>query len=135
MKGAVEPVRPRCLGRADWCFPDENSALARGSSVRARRHRGRALVLATRSLERLNRRRKTQAHFPRFAAKLLNDLANLPIALEQVPAAAVFSRLQRLNREHGLTAYDAAYLDLALDNGLPLATLDHHLIRAVRRPA
>jgi predicted nucleic acid-binding protein len=30
----------------------------------------------------------------------------------------------------GLTAYDAAYLDLALENGLALATLDETLFRA-----
>ena len=26
MKDAGEPVRPRCLGRLELCFPDENSA-------------------------------------------------------------------------------------------------------------
>jgi predicted nucleic acid-binding protein len=72
------------------------------------------------------RKRISQALTRRF----LDDLAKLPIALEQFPAAAVFSRVQRLSREHGLTAYDAAYLDLALDNGLPLATLDDDLFRA-----
>jgi predicted nucleic acid-binding protein len=35
-----------------------------------------------------------------------------------------------LVREHGLTAYDAAYLDLALEFSLPLATLDDDLGRA-----
>jgi predicted nucleic acid-binding protein len=45
----------------------------------------------------------------------------------------VFGRLQRLSREHGLTAYDAAYLDLALDSGLPLATLDEDLARACQK--
>jgi predicted nucleic acid-binding protein len=33
-------------------------------------------------------------------------------------------------RQFGLTAYDAAYLDLARDLQLPLATLDQALIRA-----
>jgi len=42
----------------------------------------------------------------------------------------VFEQIQILCREHGLTAYDAAYLDLAKANGLPLATLDEDLIRA-----
>jgi predicted nucleic acid-binding protein len=32
-----------------------------------------------------------------------------------------------------LTAYDAAYLDLALDSGSPLATLDADLIRACKK--
>jgi len=63
----------------------------------------------------------------------LDDLAKLPIVLEQFPAGVVFGRLQRLSREHGLTAYDAAYLDLALDSGLPLATLDEDLARACKK--
>jgi predicted nucleic acid-binding protein len=54
----------------------------------------------------------------------------LPIVLEQFPAAIVFDRIQRLGREHGLSAYDAAYLDLALHAGLPLATLDDDLVQA-----
>lgn len=33
-------------------------------------------------------------------------------------------------RDHGLTAYDAAYLEIALRLRLPLVTLDHHLARA-----
>ena len=75
------------------------------------------------------RKRISQA----LVRSFLSDLAKLPIALEQVPASAVFGRVQRLSREHSLTAYDAAYLDLALENGLPLATLDDDLLRACRK--
>ena len=32
-----------------------------------------------------------------------------------------------LARQHGLTEYDAAYLELALREGLPVATLDTRL--------
>jgi predicted nucleic acid-binding protein len=38
-----------------------------------------------------------------------------------------------LSRKHGLTAYDAAYLDVALDSGFPLATLDEDLIEACKK--
>jgi predicted nucleic acid-binding protein len=37
---------------------------------------------------------------------------------------------QSLCRKHGLTAYDAAYLEIALRGGLGLATLDDDLRRA-----
>lgn len=37
-----------------------------------------------------------------------------------------------LSERHGLTAYDAAYLELALREGLPLATLDNELKKAAR---
>jgi predicted nucleic acid-binding protein len=33
---------------------------------------------------------------------------------------------------HGLTFYDAAYLDLAQHEGVPLASLDRQLIRAAQ---
>ena len=36
----------------------------------------------------------------------------------------------RLADRHGLTVYDAAYLDLALREGLPLASLDNALCKA-----
>jgi predicted nucleic acid-binding protein len=60
----------------------------------------------------------------------LSDVGALPITLQEVPAEAVFDRIQSLSRAHGLITYDAAYLDLAQSNGLPLATLDVDLIRA-----
>lgn len=38
-----------------------------------------------------------------------------------------------LSREQGLTVYDAAYLELAVRRGLPLASCDQALIAAARR--
>ena len=35
--------------------------------------------------------------------------------------------------QHGLTVYDAAYLDLAVHEGVPLASLDGQLIRAAQK--
>lgn len=37
------------------------------------------------------------------------------------------SRLHELSADHGITAYDAAYLSLAIATGEPLATLDLQL--------
>ena len=65
-----------------------------------------------------------------LARSFLNDLAALPIELKEVAVTTVFDRIQSLSRDHGLTAYDAAYLDLALDTNLPLASLDEDLIGA-----
>jgi predicted nucleic acid-binding protein len=69
----------------------------------------------------------------RVATQFLDDLTALPIALEQFPTGVVFDRIQKLSRAHNLTPYDAAYLDLALDSGLPLATLDEDLAKACKR--
>ena len=41
--------------------------------------------------------------------------------------------LDALATEHGLTAYDACYLELALRRRLPLATLDRALLAAMRK--
>jgi predicted nucleic acid-binding protein len=42
------------------------------------------------------------------------------------------SRLSTLALRYGLTCYDAAYLDLGLRTGFPIATLDKALIRAMQ---
>ena len=68
-------------------------------------------------------------------------------ALTRQPAAAILSRAERLQLEvdrgavapralfelterHGISAYDASYLELAARRGLPLATRDANLVRA-----
>jgi predicted nucleic acid-binding protein len=43
------------------------------------------------------------------------------------------SSILRISRQHQLSSYDAAYLDLARVEGLPLATLDKNLRTAERR--
>jgi len=36
-------------------------------------------------------------------------------------------------REHGLSIYDTLYLDIALEQELPLATIDKQMKRAARK--
>ena len=47
-------------------------------------------------------------------------------------AAQAWSDTLGLARAHDLSTYDAAYLELALRQGLPLATLDEPLRDALR---
>jgi predicted nucleic acid-binding protein len=61
--------------------------------------------------------------------RALGLLAGLPIQLDH---AAEETALLSLARRHHLTAYDAAYLELAQRQGLPLATLDDALTRAAQ---
>jgi predicted nucleic acid-binding protein len=118
-----------------WCFPDENAAMAEhvaglfklGDTAVAPSfwaHEVLNALLVAEKRKRISRE---------LLRSFLDDLAKLPIVLEQFPAGIVFGRLQRLSREHGLTAYDAAYLNLALDSSLPLATLDEDLARACKK--
>jgi predicted nucleic acid-binding protein len=53
----------------------------------------------------------------------LDDLALLPITLDTCDPAIVFSRIYFLCDEHGLTPYDAAYLELATRKGCRLPPL------------
>lgn len=59
----------------------------------------------------------------------LSDLALLPIRVEGVPNGR---QVVALARKHGLTAYDAAYLELAVRLGAPISTLDRALAGAAR---
>ena len=118
-----------------WCFPDENGAMAQhvagmfkqGDTAVAPSFWPHEVLNALLVGERRKRISKE------LVRSFLDDLAMLPIALERFPAGVVFDRIHQLSRDHGLTAYDAAYLDLALDSGLPLATLDEDLVRACKK--
>ncbi len=63
-------------------------------------------------------------------AIFLERLRLLPIVIEQRPAVWLAQRILPLARRFRLSAYDAAYLELAMREGLPLATLDDDLRRA-----
>jgi predicted nucleic acid-binding protein len=60
----------------------------------------------------------------------LADLRALVIAIDPGTNQHAWSATLRLCERFGLTAYDAAYLELAQRQRLPLATLDGELIRA-----
>ncbi len=61
---------------------------------------------------------------------LIEDLRSLEIVVDHDGAEMVLFEVRRLAVEYRLSGYDAAYLELALRKGLPLATLDEELRRA-----
>ena len=61
------------------------------------------------------------------SADFLRDLENLPVRIAPLPGDEA---LMSLARERNLTVHDAAYLELAKREGLPLATLDRALEKA-----
>ena len=61
------------------------------------------------------------------------QLENLPITVDTLTANQVFGHTMSLAKAYRLTSYDAAYLELALRESLPLATLDKDLLKAARR--
>lgn len=62
-----------------------------------------------------------------FRDAALTDLALLNIATDLDTDTFAWSTTLRLAERHGLTLYDAAYLELAQRLNLPLATLDQEL--------
>jgi predicted nucleic acid-binding protein len=60
----------------------------------------------------------------------LRDISRLAVTLDGSPDER---EVMALARRHRLTVYDAAYLELALREELPLATLDAALAEAARR--
>ena len=65
-------------------------------------------------------------------AEFLERLRLLPIQIEYRPAIWLGQQILPLAKAHRLTAYDAAYLELASREGLPLATSDEDLRTAAR---
>lgn len=64
-----------------------------------------------------------------MAEQIIEPLDGLGILLDTSPSSQV---VMELSRRHGLTAYDAVYLECALRHGGVLATLDQPLSRAAK---
>ena len=114
-----------------WCFKDEENQYA--DSVLDRLTDATALVPSIWPLEVINvllvaerRKRISEADSVRFTTLLLQ----LPIVVEHESLEPMMKDLLTLARVHNLSSYDASYLDLAMRNGLPIATLDKKLIEA-----
>lgn len=111
-----------------WFFEDEADAYA--ESVEDALTSTAAIVPALWPLEVANgllvgerRKRTTEAKVTQFLALL----RALPIAIDDETAGRAWQETLQLARAHELSAYDAAYLELAVRRGLPLATLDDAL--------
>lgn len=75
------------------------------------------------------RRKRTEARHLPGLFELLDSLRPQEDVLD---AMAVLERILPLARAHGLTVYDALYLELAARRGLAIATGDRALARAAR---
>jgi predicted nucleic acid-binding protein len=111
-----------------WCFDDESSRAA--DAVLERLEHEDALVPAHWPLEVANalrtaekRGRLVEADLSRLRALL----AGLPVEIVPLELRTALWSVLEAAREHELTSYDAAYLDLARARGLPLATVDERL--------
>lgn len=115
-----------------WCFEDE--ATPYSESVLEALAEGEAIVPPIWHLEVANvlivgERKKRLA--PAQSLRFVELLQSLPITLD-IDVRPI-GELLGLARDQGLSSYDASYLDLAVRNGLPLASLDRHLLEAADR--
>jgi predicted nucleic acid-binding protein len=116
-----------------WFFKDELNAYA--DAVRDALVGAQAVVPTLWPLEVANtiavgERRKRST--PAQAATWLSILGTLPIVVDSETATRAWGETLSLARAQKLSAYDAAYLELAMRLGLPIATLDDQLRAAAK---
>ncbi|HKM90605.1 MAG TPA: type II toxin-antitoxin system VapC family toxin [Candidatus Acidoferrales bacterium] len=116
-----------------WCFPDEDSDYADGVLAALE---GRAIVVpalwpieVTNAVLVAERRKRIR---PLEIRRFVELLDNLSVSVDSRSVTECVNNVLPLAREYGLSAYDAAYLDVAMQRGAPLATLDGRLQRAGR---
>ena len=116
-----------------WYFADESDPFA--DAVASSLAGATAVVPTLFHLEIANilvvgerRKRSTEAQ----ATAFLSQLSALPIVVDGETGARAWSDTMALARAHGLSAYDAAYLELAVREALPIATLDDRLRTAAK---
>jgi predicted nucleic acid-binding protein len=119
---------------AAWFFPDEINDYSDG--IMAGLQTTGALVPAIWPLEVTNvmlvgerNGRLTEAQ----TAYLLQFLCDMPIRIDDALVVSRLSSVLNLAREHRLSVYDASYLELAMREGLALATQDRRLREAAER--
>ncbi|MDE1159129.1 MAG: type II toxin-antitoxin system VapC family toxin [Neorhizobium sp.] len=111
-----------------WLLPDERAIVADRAFERLHLSTALAPVLLWYEVGNvlMMARRRKRIHIEQ-AREGLQKLRTLPIVA--CPIASDDTILTLADR-HGLTAYDAAYLALAIERQLPLATLDRQLVAA-----
>jgi predicted nucleic acid-binding protein len=113
---------------ACWAFDDEDHPGASLAFDRMRAEEGVVPGLwwfEVRNILIVNERRRRITESG--TAAFLLSLSRLRIRVDRVPDE---NGVLRLARAHRLSVYDAAYLELAQREGLPLATLDADLRKA-----
>lgn len=119
-----------------WCFGDgKPSDLAYASRVMDGLRVDTAKVPAIRGFEVANVLVRAEKHGlidATHSGSFLVKLGSLPIDTDADSAGHALDETLALARRHGISAYDAAYLELATRVRAPLATLDKNLRNAAK---
>ncbi len=111
-----------------WCFPDEQDDYSQAvldalASTQAFVPHLWHLEVANTLLVGERRKRSNQTN----TVTWVGFLSALPITVDTETNNHAFGNTLSLARDHNLSAYDAAYLELAMRLTFPLATLDDKL--------
>jgi predicted nucleic acid-binding protein len=117
-----------------WCFEDESTKAT--DAILDSLKNAKALVPTIWPLEVANvllmskkRKRITELH----ASSFIDALSALPIVIDQSTSSRALHSIYTLASQSDLTIYDAAYLELAFREKIPLLTLDMPLIKAAKK--
>jgi predicted nucleic acid-binding protein len=118
-----------------WALPDQSSLYAEAVLAVAERDGVRVPELWAREVANglaiAYRRKRLTSDDERV---FLSALSRLNVSVERAPSAATAIRdSAAAAMRYGLTAYDAAYVDLAAREGLMLATLDAAMRKAAQK--
>lgn len=119
-----------------WLLEDAGADQAYANSIfnSMKKPTAQAQVPAIWGLEIANVIAKSESRGLLLASRsqaFLGTLSALPILCDSQTHASALNNTLQLSRQHHLSAYDASYLELAMRLGLPIATLDGNLAKAV----
>ena len=123
-----------CSVTMAWLFEDETSAMT--DAILGQLEKASAIVPSIWPLEVANvlvhavhHKRITNIQ----AAHFIDALAKLPIHVDEFTTTRAMHSIYALAHEEKLTIYDAAYLDLAIREQIPIATQDKDLLKAAKK--
>lgn len=123
-----------CSITMSWCFDDESNeysdkVLDTLSNVTAIVPTIWPLEVANVLLLAKKKKRLSEVQ----ASSFIDALAVLPIVIDSSSSSRAMHTIFVLAEQSNLTIYDAAYLELALREKIPLMTLDQDLIHAAKK--
>lgn len=123
-----------CSITMTWCFEDESNTYT--EKILENLKESTAIVPSLWSLEVSNillitKRNKRITEIQ--AASFIDALTALPIVIDQSTSFRAMHSIFVLANQTDLTIYDAAYLELAAREKIPLLTLDKGLIKAAKK--
>lgn len=125
-----------CSVTMAWCFDDESNDYT--DTILDKLNKAKAVVPAIWPLEVANvllmcqRKKRISAV---QSSNFIDALSVLPIFVDPSTSSRAMHTIFMLANQVNLTIYDAAYLELALRENIPLATLDKEMIEAAKKNA